>query len=42
VGVALWALMGAAGLFVLFALGRRFLRGRRAAATTPEETPTDG
>ncbi|MCR4512999.1 DUF6049 family protein [Aeromicrobium sp. 50.2.37] len=28
VGMALWALMGAAGLFVLFALGRRFLRGR--------------
>lgn len=28
VGLALWVLMGAAGLFVLFALGRRFLRGR--------------
>ena len=28
VGMALWGLMGAAGLFVLFALGRRFLRGR--------------
>lgn len=29
VGVALWVLMAGAGLFVLFALTRRFLRGRR-------------
>lgn len=28
VGAALWVLIGAAGLFVLFALARRFLRGR--------------
>jgi hypothetical protein len=28
VGAALWVLMGAAGLFVLFALTRRFVRGR--------------
>lgn len=32
VGLALWAAMGAAGLFVLFALGRRFLRGRSSGS----------
>lgn len=39
VGAAVWVLMGAAGLFVLFALGRRFLRGRRTGApSTADDT----
>jgi hypothetical protein len=38
VGVALWVLMGAAGLFVLLALTRRFVRGRgRAKGGEPVE-----
>lgn len=41
VGAALWVLMGAAGLFVLLALGRRFLRGRGGSGSTDRST-TDG